>query len=108
MSLNRFAKKQDRNAQAIINCLRMMGCSVEVIGGSEGCPDLLAGAFGIDQLVEVKPLVADKSKRELRASQVDWHARWRGRKPVVVRTLDDCEALVATLRGLMTRSEVAP
>lgn len=107
MSLNRYARKADRNAQSIINCLRMMGCSVEVIGGSEGCPDLIAGCFGVDQLVEIKPDVPIKAQRELRASQTLWHQRWKGRPPVVVRTLKDCEALVSELRGIATRNEVA-
>lgn len=107
MSLNRYAKNTDANHRAIVNALRMFGCSVEAITGSTGTPDLLVGCFGIDQLVEVKPLVGETRRRELRESQVEWHARWRGRKPVVLRTVADCEALVATLRGALTRSEVA-
>ena len=107
MSLNRYAKHTDSNHTSIVNALRLFGCSVEPITGSKGTPDLLVGCFGIDQLVEVKPLVGETRRRELRASQEEWHARWRGRKPVVLRTVDDCEALVARLRGLLTNSEVA-
>lgn len=107
MSHNRYAKKRDVTHLAVVNALRLMGCTVEAIQGSTGTPDLLVGCFGIDQLVEVKPLTGVTARRELRESQAQWHARWRGRKPVVVRTIDDCAALVAQMRGSMTSSEVA-
>jgi hypothetical protein len=107
MSRNRYAKNVDGNHRAIVNALRMMGCSVEVHSGSTGSPDLVVGCFGVDQWAEVKPPVGEKHQREVRESQAEWHARWRGRKPVVLRTVADCAALVAQLRGAMTSSEVA-
>ena len=107
MTLQRHAKKHDENHLTIVNALRAMGCTVETVTGTEGCPDLIVGAFGIDQLAEVKPMAREKARRELRPSQVEWHARWRGRRPVVLRTIDDCVALVSELRGTMTSAEVA-
>jgi len=107
VTLQRHAKKHDENHLTIVNALRLMGCTVETVTGTEGCPDLIVGAFGIDQLAEVKPNAREKARRELRPSQVEWHAKWRGRKPVVLRTVTDCEALVASMRGAMTSSEVS-
>lgn len=107
MSRKFASQHRDGNHLLIVNALRAMGCTVEAIQGSEGTPDLVVGCFGVDQLAEVKPHVGMKAQRELRESQAEWHARWRGRKPVVLRTVEDCAALVATLRGRMTSSEVA-
>lgn len=106
--MSRYARHTDENHRLVVNALRAMGCTVEPIQGATGTPDLLVGVFGLTELVEVKPMVGTTARRELRETQVEWHARWRGRKPVVVRTLDDCAALVARLRGQLTQNEVAP
>ena len=106
--MSRYARHQDENHRLVVNALRAFGCSVEAIQGSTGTPDLLVGLMGLTELVEVKPLVGETRRRTLRETQVEWHARWRGRKPVVVRTIQDCEALVSRLRGQLTRNEVAP
>jgi len=106
--MSRHARRTDSNHTLVVNALRMMGASVEVHNnGTEGAPDLVVGCFGVDAWVEVKPLVGETRRREPRASQLQWHERWRGRKPVVLRTIDDCAALIATLRGLATSCEVA-
>lgn len=107
MSQNRHAAKVDENHRSIVNALRMMGCDVEPIRGKKDIPDLLVGNFGITELIEVKPDVSIKARRELRESQAEWHARWKGRKPVVLRNIEDCVALVARMRGAMTSAEVA-
>jgi hypothetical protein len=104
--MSRFARHTDSNHRSIVNALRAMGCTVEPIQGATGTPDLLVGVFGLTELVEVKPDVGETRRRNPRESQVEWAARWRGRKPVVVRTLDDCAALVSRLRGQLTRNEV--
>ncbi len=106
--MSRYARHTDANHRPIVNALRAMGCTVEPIQGSTGTPDLLVGVFGLTELVEVKPNVGETRRRNPRESQQEWHARWKGRKPVVVRTLDDCAALVSRLRGLLTQSEVSP
>ena len=102
----RYGRRIDDNQRAITNALRSFGCTVEPVQGATGVPDLLVGCFGITELVEVKPLTNVKARGQLRESQQEWHDRWRGRKPVVVRTLDDCQALVSRMRGPPTRSEV--
>lgn len=106
MSRKYAAQFRDENHRSVVNTLRAMGCTVEPIQGATGTPDLLVGIYGLTELVEVKPLVGKAQRRELRETQVEWHARWKGRKPVVVRTIRDCEALVSRLRGALTRNEV--
>jgi hypothetical protein len=104
----RYARHKDENHEAIVAAFRAAGASVEAIeSGKAGLPDLLVGCFGVDQLVEVKPDVGETRRRELRDTQVVFARNWRGRQPVVVRTVEQALGLVATLRGLMTRSEVA-
>ena len=104
----RYGRRIDDNQRSIINLFLMMGASVEPIQSSKaGVFDMMVGCFGIDQWVEVKPVTSIKARGELRAEQVEWAARWRGRKPVVVRTPDDVVAVMAALRGAMTMAEVA-
>ena len=105
--MSRFARHTDENHRSVVNALRAMGCTVEPIQGVTGTPDLLVGIYGMTELVEVKPVTGVTARRELRETQQEWHARWKGRKPVVVRTLDDCAALVNRLRGAMTSNEVS-
>ena len=96
MSLNRYAKNVANHA-TIVTALRAMGCTVETHTGTTGAPDLIVGCFGINALAEVKPDVGVKARRELRDSQRDWHERWKGARPVVLRNVDDCAALFALL-----------
>ena len=90
-------RRLDDNAHTIVCVLRALGCSVETIQGDPGCPDILVGCFGVTELVEIKPVAKVTARREQR--QEAWHSRWQGSAPVVVRTIQDCEALVARLRG---------
>jgi len=104
--MSRYARKQDANHRAVVNALRVAGASVEAIQGARaGLPDLIVGVAGVTELVEVKPPVAVTARRELRDSQSDWHAAWRGRRPVVLRTTKEAFDLVARLRGVLTSKE---
>lgn len=103
----RYGRKVDDNQRALVNALRAFGCSVEAIQGATGTPDLIVGIFGVTELVEVKPASNLKARSQLRGTQAEWHARWKGRKPVTIRTMDDALALVSRMRGAMTSSEVA-
>ena len=105
MSLNRYAKNTDANHRAIVNALRMFGCSVEAITGSAGTPDLLVGHLGLTELVEVKDGSKPPSARRLNASQVAWHRRWRGRPVRVVESVDEALALLQEMRAAMTSAE---
>lgn len=87
--------KPDANQSAIIEAYEILGCSVvDLHAVGFGTPDLLV-SFGhcIDQLVEVKV----KSGRLL-GSQKQFFEAHRGRRPIVVRTIDDVVRHVQTMR----------
>lgn len=105
--MSRYARRKDRNHPAIVGAFVGMGCTVEVHEPSTtGAPDLIVGVAGINLLIEVKPDVKAKDKRELRDTQREWHEGWRG-QVAVVRTVDDVVTLVNRVRGSMTRHDVA-
>lgn len=95
--MSRYARRVDDNARLIVNALRALGASVETLQGKAGTPDLAVGYRGVTTLAEVKPVTGIKARGELRATQVGWHAAWRGRPPAVLRTLDDVRLLLAEL-----------
>ncbi len=97
----RYGRKLDTNHRAIVATLEAMGCTVETIQGAAGVPDLVVRIFGLERLAEVKP-----PGEKLNPNQKLWWGKW-GREATVLRTAQDCEALVAQMRGLLTQSEVA-
>lgn len=96
--MSRFARHADSNAKQLLEAFRAHGCSILRITCAEpGAPDLLVGRLGLDGLVELKPNVGEKRRRNPRATQVEWAARWRGRPVAVVRTVDDVAAVVGAM-----------
>lgn len=94
---------RDANHAEMVRTLEMYGAVVETIqGNTPGTPDLLVRIFGVERTAEVKP-----PGKGLNENQVKWWGRW-GREATILRTRSDCEALIAELRGQMTRSEVSP
>ena len=88
--------RQDANQAAIVEAYELLGCTVvDLHAIGYGTPDLLVG-YGrcVEQLVEVKV----KSGR-LMSSQKQFFEAWRGRKPRVVRTVDDVVEHVKEMRG---------
>jgi hypothetical protein len=103
-----YARNKDGNHAAVVSALRACGASVEPIESIKGgLPDLLVGAFGITELVEVKDGEKIPSKRRLNADQQKWHREWKGRRVVVVESVEEALELVAKMRGAMTMSEVS-
>lgn len=99
--MSRFARQKDINHGVIVAALRAVGCSVAAIeSGVAGVPDLIVGVGGRTHLVEVKPLVGETRRRELRESQVDWHSRWRGAPVVILRTKEDAVEWASKQRRL--------
>ncbi len=85
----RHVKRRDANHGEIVSALERCGWSVldiSQVGG--GAPDLLVGYHGRNVLCEIKT-----GRSKLRAGQEDWHAGWRGDKPVTLRGVDDAFAL---------------
>jgi hypothetical protein len=93
----RRAARTDENHGAIVNALRALGASVQSLAMvGDDCPDLLVGFRGINLLMEVKPGEAkDKRRRELRPTQAEWFAKWRGQ----VVKVDSVDSAIAALRG---------
>lgn len=81
----RRAAKVDANQSAIVDALRAVGCSVQLlhmVGG--GCPDLAAGRNGRTYWLEVKDGSKPPSARRLTDEQITWHGAWRGGPVAVV------------------------
>lgn len=96
----RYGRKLDANHNELVRILEACGASVETIQGPAGTPDLVVKVFGMERLAEVK-----MPGEKLNEKQRKWWGRW-GREATILRTAADCEALVASMRGALTRSEV--
>lgn len=98
--MSRYARQIDANQRRVIAVLRAHGASVEAIQGARaGVPDLLVGFRGVTRLVEVKPLVSETRRRELRETQEAWHRQWRGSPVCVVRTDADAVELLRDMEA---------
>jgi Holliday junction resolvase len=98
--------RRDTNEQDIVEALVAAGASVARIG-RDGVPDLLVGYLGETYLLEVKreagPRGGTKGKK-LNAKQQTFWQGWKGRAPVLVRTVE--EALKAIGVGVVTQQDV--
>lgn len=78
------AAKTDANQTEIVEALRQVGCTVQLLHMvGKGCPDLLVGKHGINLLIEVKDGAKPPSARKLTPDQQVWHDSWRGQVTVV-------------------------
>jgi len=98
----RRAAKVDRNQPEIVQALRLVGATVQVlhtVGG--GCPDILIGYRGQNWLAEIKDHLAAPSDRRLNPGQVIWHDAWRG-QVAKVETVKEALELIGALRGTVS------
>ena len=80
----RRAAKVDANQSEIVDAVRRMGCTVQLLHSvGQGCPDLLVGVSGINLLWEIKDGSRPPSERRLTTDQLIWHDEWRGQVQVV-------------------------
>lgn len=85
-------KRRDASEPGIVAVLVASGWSVERLH-APNAPDLLCGAYGwFVGLAECK-----SGTETVTAGQHDWHARWRGRPVVTLRTAADAERWVRTV-----------
>lgn len=95
--------KRDGNHHAIVRVFEHELASViDLSGVGGGCPDLLIGVGGIDQLCEVKlpeGKFGGTAHSKLNHRQKALHRKWSGRPPVVVRTEEEARALVRALEA---------
>ena len=83
--------RADANQSEIVEFARACGATIQhlhMVG--DGCPDLLIGYLGLNDLWEIKVPGANLSKRKRgkSRSQVEWHQDWRG-SACVIRTVED-------------------
>jgi hypothetical protein len=90
----RRAAKVDENQPEIVAAARRMGCTVQPLHSiGQGCPDLLVGISGINDLWEVKDGKKVPSARQLTTDQLIWHDEWRGN----VQVIDSVEKAIARI-----------
>lgn len=94
-----YAKKADANQPDLVKFLRQLGATFQHTHQIAGALDGIVGCFGIDQRVEIKDPEQPKSARKLTDKEQDTFNDWRGRKPVIIETEDDCLELIKTLRA---------
>jgi len=91
------AARTDANQNAIVNALRGVGASVQILSmvGS-GCVDLLIGFRSVNYCAEVKSPDQPLSNRQLTKAEKRWHAEWRGQR-AVIETPDDALRMIGVL-----------
>lgn len=73
------AAKIDANQNEIVDALRKVGCSVQILSSvGKGCPDILVGRDGRNYLLEIKDGNKPRSAQKLTPDQVEWHDKWNG------------------------------
>lgn len=100
----RRAAKVDDNQPEIVQALRKLGCSVQLLHAvGAGCPDLLVGWQGNSFLIEVKDGNKPPSARKKTDAQVIWHDAWRGSPVAVVCNIREAlEAIGIPFRGIIS------
>lgn len=94
----RRAAKVDDNQNLIVDGLRRMGCTVQILSAvGHGCPDILVGVAGINLLMEIKDGSKVESATKLTPDQVKWHGEWRGQVHVV-KSLDHAIRIINYVR----------
>ena len=83
------AAKIDANQNEIVDALRKIGCSVQILSSiGKGCPDILVGFKGLNLLMEIKDGNKPPGARNLTPDQVEWHGKWNG-EVVIAESVDD-------------------
>ena len=104
----RRAAKIDDNQPEIVEAARMMGCTVQPLHSvGKGCPDLLVGISGINDLWEVKDGAKRPSERRLTADQIIWHDAWRGCQVQVVDSVEKAIARINYVRRVLAKDHAA-
>ena len=100
--MSHYRHRTDASAKAIAAAFRALGCSVLAISSNvKGSPDFVVGCAGSDRMVEAKPsrLQAQSKAQTLpRASQVEFHAAWKGARIPVVHDAKEVAELVSLWR----------
>ena len=99
----RRAARTDANQSAIVDALRVVGCTVQPLHAvGQGVPDLLVGFRGQNLLIEVKDGNKPPSRRRKTEDQMIWHDAWRGQVAVVRNVQEALEAVGIPFRGVIS------
>jgi len=94
----RLAARVDDNQGEIVAFLRSTGVSVQILSMvGKGCPDLLIGVPGANDLWEIKDGKKVASAQKLTIHEYEWHQRWRG-PACIVRSVEEAQERVEWLR----------
>lgn len=89
------AAKVDANQKEIVEALRKIGCTVQILSSvGKGCPDILIGFRGSNYLAELKDGKKPKSEQKLTPDQIKWHSLWNGQVNVI-NSVEDAIKLVS-------------
>lgn len=91
----------DDSQKLLVPFLRAHGASFQSTATlGRGAPDGVLGYCGSDCWVEFKTDQDDRQKQKGRTPrQLEWAIQWRGAEVVVLRTEDDCRALMDRMRS---------
>lgn len=99
-----MAKRVDRNQAEIVEALRGIGASVQVLHVvGHGCPDLVVGWKNQNYLLEVKDWQQPPAKRRLTTDEREWHASWRG-QACIVESIEDAFVAIGAQARLFTQA----
>jgi len=90
--------RRDRNHAEIVRTFERLGGSWLDLSGVAGALDGILGVAGVDIRVEIKDGELSPSKKKLTPAEGEVFQTWRGRKPVVVTTIEEAVNLVNQLR----------
>ncbi len=99
----RSAARIDDNQREIVKAFRKAGASVKLVHQIPGFVDILVGYASIDQQVEIKDGSKSPSKRKLTEDEQEHWDTWKGRRPVIVESIDDVPGVLRNMRNAATR-----
>lgn len=83
--MSRFARRVDLNHADLVREMREAGLFViDLSRVGNGVPDLLVSNSDEMWLVEIK-----SPKGRMRERQRQWHEAWKGKKPLIIRQLQE-------------------
>ena len=91
-------KRVDANQQELVKVMRRLGCTWRSTHEIPGALDGIIGVAGIDQRIEIKDGSKVPSARKLTTAEAEEIDMWRGRKPVIIESVEQLVELVNKLR----------
>jgi hypothetical protein len=91
----RRSGRKDKNHNSIISGLKYAGAAIiDLSSMGYGIPDILVSYHNVLYLMEIKNPDNAYGRRGMNKNQKQWAERWRGKKPEVVRSIDDALKII--------------